>query len=100
MKHYAALLLLALVCGCAATATTVTRAGLNAQAMERAGTTHPDRAYYVGSDKSFDYFVIRSGAGERSRLYRVSEAEGAVTNRFLVTKDEAEWRGYAPPAPE
>jgi len=96
MKRYAVLFLLALVCGCAARTTTVTRAGLDAKASERSGTSTPDQTYYVGSDSRHDYFVIRSGLGERSRLYRVAEAEGTVTNRFVATKDETEWRGYRP----
>ncbi len=94
MKRYAPLLLLALVCSCTTTTTTVTKVGLDAKAMEQASAPSPNRTYYVGSDSRYDYFVIRSGVGDRSRLYRVLEAEAAVTNRFVVTRDEAEWRDY------
>jgi len=80
-----------LVCGCTST---LTKAGLDARATEHAGSSFPDRTYYVGSDGRYDHFVIRSGRGGPSHLYRVRESENAVTNRFTVTKDEADWRGY------
>ena len=89
-----------LACGCAATTSTLTRGDLDAKATERASSPVPDQTFYVGSDDRWDYFVIRSGVGKRSRLYRVAEAEAAVTNRFAVTKDEAEWRGYTATAPD
>ena len=70
------------------------KADLDAKSVEHADTSSPDQTYYVGSENRYDYFVIRSGTGGRSRLYRVSALERVVTNKFLVTKDEAEWRGY------
>ena len=93
MKHLTSLILLVLVCGCT---TTLTKSGLDAKATKHAGSTSPDRTYYVGSDDRYDHFVIRSGTGGPSHLYRVRESEGAVTNRFIVTKDESEWRSYDP----
>jgi hypothetical protein len=91
MKYFAPLLLLILACGCT---DTVTKAGLDAKATERAGFTFPDRTYYVGSDGRYDYFVIRRGLGGSTHRFRVLESEGAITNRFSVTKEETRWRGY------
>lgn len=91
MKHFAPLFLLVLVCGCTST---LTKVGLDAKATEHAGSSFPDQTYYVGSDNHYDHFVIRSGMGAPSHLYRVRKSEGAVTNRFIVTKDETHWRGY------
>lgn len=85
-------LLLCLVCGCT---DTVSKAGLDAKAAEHAGFTFPDQTYYIGSDVSYDYFVIRSGLGGSTHRYRVLASEGTVTNRFNETKDEARWRGYS-----
>jgi hypothetical protein len=90
MKQIIPLFLL-LVCGCTST---LTKAELDAKATERAGSVSPDQTYYVGSDVHYDYFVIRGGIGHATRLYRVPESDGAVTNRFAVTKDETYWRGY------
>ena len=72
----------------------MTKAGLDAKATERAGFTFPDQTYYVGSEGGYDNFVIRGGMGGPTRRYRVLESEGAVTNRFAITKDESRWRGY------
>ncbi len=91
MRHFAPLFLLLLLCGCT---DTVTKAGLDAKATERAAFTFPDQTYYVGSDGGYDYFVIRRGLGGSTHRCRVLVSEGAVTNRFTVTKDEARWRGY------
>jgi hypothetical protein len=91
---------LALVCGCASTPRTLTKAGLEAKATKHADTSSPDRVYYVGSDNRYDFFVVRSGAGKPSQLYRVSALEKAVADKFLVTKDEAEWRDYQVPTPD
>ena len=91
MRHFAPLLSLLLVCGCT---DTVTKAGLDAKATEHVGFTFPDQTYYVGSQGGYDHFVIRSGMGGSMRRYRVVESEGAVTNRFGITKDESRWRGY------
>jgi hypothetical protein len=91
MKYFVPLLVLILVCGCT---DTVTKTGLDAKTAERAGFTFPDQTYYVGSDGGYDYFVIRRGLGGATHRYRVLESEGAVTNRFSVTKDETRWRGY------
>jgi hypothetical protein len=93
MKDVALLLLLLLLCGCT-DANTVTKAGLDAKAAQHAGFTFPDKTYYVGSDGGHDYFVIRRGMGNSADRYRVLQTEGAVTNRFQVTKDETRWRGY------
>jgi hypothetical protein len=83
--------LLLLLSGCTRE---VTRSGLDAKATEHAGFTFPDQTYYIGSESGYDYFFIRSGMGGSSHRYRVLESEGAVTNRFGVTKDETRWRGY------
>lgn len=91
MKHFAPIFLLVLACGCTST---LTKAGLDAKATEHAGSSLPDQTYYVGSDDHYDHFVIRRGMGGPTRLYRVHESESAVTNRFIVTKDETRWRGY------
>jgi len=91
MKHFTPLLLLLLLCGCT---DTVTKAGLDAKARERMNLTLSDQTYYVGSDGGYDYFVIRRGLGGSIHRCRVLESEGAVTNRFTVTKDETRWRGY------
>jgi hypothetical protein len=91
MRHLALLLLLLLLCGCT---DTVTKVGLDAKANERAAFTFPDQTFYVGSDGGYDYFIIRRGLGGSTHRYRVVESEGAVTNRFSVTKDETRWRGY------
>jgi hypothetical protein len=91
MRHFAALFLLLLLCGCTKT---VTRSGLDAKASERAAFTFPDQTYYVGSNDGYDYFIIRRGLGGSTHRYRVLESEGAVTNRFSLTKDETRWRGY------
>jgi hypothetical protein len=91
MRHFAPLFLLLLLCGCT---DTVTKAGLDAKATERAAFTFPDQTYYVGSDGGYDYFVVRRGLGGSTHRCRVLESEGAVTNRFSVTKDETRWRGY------
>ena len=73
---------------------TVTKARLDAKATEHAAFTFPDQTYYVGSEGGYDYFVIRRGMVGSTSRYRVLESEGAVTNRFSVTKDETRWRGY------
>lgn len=86
-----ALLLSVLVCGCTST---LTKAGLDTKATEHAGATVADQTYYVGSDDHYDYFVIRSGTGKPTHLYRVRQSEGTVTNRFDVTKEETRWREY------
>lgn len=91
MKFFAPLLFALLICGCTKT---VTRPALDAKANEHVGLTFPDQTYYVGSDGGYDYFVIRRGLGGATDRYRVLQAEGAVTNRFGVTKDETRWRGY------
>ncbi len=93
MKHFTPLLLLLLLCGCI-DPVTVTKAGLDAKAAQHAGFTFPDKTYYVGSDGGYDYFVIRRGMGNSADRYRVLQTEGAVTNRFQITKDETRWRGY------
>jgi hypothetical protein len=91
MRQLAALLLILLACGCT---DTVTKAGLDAKTTEHAGFSFPDQTFYVGSDRGYDYFIIRRGLGGSTRRYRVLQSEGAVTNRFNVTKDETHWRGY------
>src|SRR5689334_19088057 len=91
MRHFVSLFLLLLLCGCT---DTVTKAGLDAKATERDAFTFPDQTYYVGSDGSYDYFVIRRGLGGSTHRCRVLESEGTVTNRFSITKDEKRWRGY------
>ena len=91
MKHLIPLFLLMLVCGCTST---LTKAELEAKATEHAGSASPDHTYYVGSDADYDYFVIRGGLAQPTRLYRVAESEGAVTNPFPATKDEKYWRSY------
>ena len=85
------LILLLLLYGCTKT---VTKPGLDAKATEHAGFTFPDQSYYIGSESGYDYFVIRRGLGSSTHRYRVLQSEGAVTNRFNVTKDETRWRGY------
>jgi hypothetical protein len=80
-----------LLCGCTKT---VSKAGLDAKATEHAGFTFPDQTYYAGSNDRYDYFVIRRGLGGSTQRYRVLQSEGAVTNRFELTKDETRWRGY------
>ena len=92
MRYFTFLLLLLLVCGCT---DTVTKAGLDAKATEHAGFSFPDQTYYVGSEDGYDHFVIRSGSGGSIHRYRLLESEGAVTNRFSVTRDETRWRGYS-----
>lgn len=91
MKRFGPLLLLTLVCGCT---DTVTKAALDAKATEHHAFTFPDQTYYLGSDGGYDYFLIRRGLGGSTHRYRVLESEGAVTNRFSVTKDETRWRAY------
>jgi len=78
MKHFASLFLLLMLCGCT---DTVTKSGLDAKATERAGFTFPDQTYYIGSEGSYDYFVIRRGLGGSTHRCRVPESEHAVTNR-------------------
>jgi hypothetical protein len=90
MRH-SILILLLLVCSCT---NTVTKATLDAKSTEHAGFTFPDQTYYVGSDSAYDYFVIRRGLGGSTQRYRVLQSQGAVTNRFSVTKDETLWHGY------
>jgi hypothetical protein len=85
------LILLLIVCGCTKT---VTKATLDAKAIEHVGFTFPDQAYYVGSDTGYDYFVIRPGLGGSTQRYRILQSQGAVTNRFSVTKDETLWHRY------
>src|SRR5438552_3115367 len=85
------LILLLLLCGCTKT---VTKPGLDAKANEHDAFTFPDQTYYVGSESGYDYFVVRRGLGGSTHRYRVLQSEGAVTNRFSVTKDETRWRGY------
>jgi len=91
MKHFSLLLVLLLLCSCTETVTT---AVLDAKAAEQDGNSFPNKAYYIGSDGGYDYFIIRRFYGGSSR-YRVLESESAVTNRFSLTKDEARWRGYS-----
>lgn len=91
MRDFVLLLPVLLVCGCT---DTVTKAGLDAKATKHTGFTFPDQTYYIGSEGGYDHFVIRSGMGGSVRRYRVLESEGAITNRFAITKDESRWRGY------
>lgn len=91
VKYFAPLLLFLLMCSCT---DTVTKAGLDTKATEHVAFTFPDQAYYVGSNGDYDYFVIRSGLSRSMHRYRVRQSEGAVTNRFDLTKDETRWRGY------
>lgn len=85
------LVLLLLMCGCTKT---VTKAGLDGKATEHLGFTFPDQTYYIGSESGYDYFIIRRGLGGSAHRYRVRQSEGAVTDRFNLTKDETRWRGY------
>lgn len=85
------ILLLLLACGCTRT---ITRADLDTEATENAGNSFPDQTYYIGSKASYDYFAIESGLGGSAHRYRVVESEDAVTNRFDLTEDKAQWRGY------
>jgi hypothetical protein len=91
MKRFASLFLILLLCSCTKT---VTKAGLDAKANEHNGFTFPDQTYYVGSDKGYDYFVMRRGLGGQKHRYRVLESESAVENRFRLTKDATRWRAY------
>jgi len=90
MKNFLLLLMVVVLAGCTKTVTT---AQLDAEERAQDGNTFPNRAYYVGSEHGYDYFVIRGVGGSAWR--RISESEGAVavTNRFTVTKDEKRWRG-------
>ena len=88
MKHFATLLLLLL---CARTKT-VSMTQLDAAANAQNGNSFPNRVFYVGSGGRYDHFVIRGFGG--SAKYRVLQSEGAVTKRFTITKDEAQWQGY------
>jgi hypothetical protein len=91
MRQFTSLFLVLLLCGCT---DTINKAGLDAKARERIHFTFSDQTFYVGSAGGFDYFVIRRGLGGSTHRYRVIESEGAVTNRFSVTKDETRWRDY------
>lgn len=89
MKYFTILFPLLLFCGCTKTVTT---AQLDADLHARDGNSFPNQGFYVGGDRSYDYFVIR-GAGGSSR-YRVLQSEGAVTNRFATTEDDSLCRNY------
>jgi len=79
MTRFGQVVVFLFVCGCTKT---VTRSALDAKASEHAGFTFPDNTYYIGSEGSYDYFVVRSGLDRSTRKYRVMESEGVVTNRF------------------
>jgi hypothetical protein len=73
---------------------TVKTAELNSKISARQGNSFPDKGFYIGSARGFDYFEIRSGLNGSSRRYRVRESESAVSNRFPLTKDQRQWRPF------
>ena len=57
-------------------------------------TSTPDRLYYIGSDKSDDYFYLQN----EDKRYRVSQTESTQFPKMNLTEDRAIWVVVSPAA--
>jgi hypothetical protein len=72
-----------------------TRKELTDLAIRYQMNTIPTVVYYIGSDKTDDYFYLDVPLA-RNETVKVNQSEGMVTSRFPLTRTREEWEIYRP----
>ena len=55
-------------------------------------TSQPDRLYYIGSDKTYDYYYLQN----EDKRYKVLQSETTQFPKMNVTEDRSQWQVVSP----